>query len=666
MSYACLALNALILIVLALAPTPGRSEPAAPGQASPSTLAANQAVQKALPMDDPRDMEEASRGFIAPLPDGGVIKNAQGAPVWDVAKYQFIEQNGQAPDTVNPSLWRQARLAMQGGLFKVTDGLYQVRNADVSNLTIFEGKTGIILADPLISAETARAALDLYYRHRPKKPVLAVLYSHSHVDHFGGARGVVDEKDVAAGKVKIIAPVGFLEAAVAENVLAGTAMSRRATYMYGNLLPASPTGQVGVGLGMTTSSGASSILPPTHTIEHTGQVMDIDGLTFEFMLAPDTEAPSEMHWYVRELKAVTAAENCCHTLHNVYTLRGAKIRDPLAWSKYLNETLVRWGDQSEVMYGMHNWPVWGRERVRHMLEMARDGYRFINDQTLRLANHGYTPDDIAENMAFPKQLANHFAMHGYYGTLNHNAKATYVKYLGWFDGNPAHLYPLAPVERAKRFVEYMNGADEVLKKARKSYEAGDYRFVAEVTNLVVFADPANQPARDLCADAMEQLGYQAESGPWRNFYLTGAKELRQGVAKLPAPQGADGDSVAAMSLDLLCDYLGMRLNAAKAGDRRIALNLLLTDTGQRLALVLSNGALSHGLDSQEAAPDATLRLNRATLNALSFGGVTFDAALASNAVQVEGEARAMGDLLAMLDTFAFWFPIVTPQAPGNP
>ena len=393
-----------------------------PKAATATTKTANAKLLDRLPFASKQDMEDATRGLIAPLPNNGVITNEKGKPVWDMRKFQFILDQEKAPETVNPSLWRQSRLVMQGGLFKVVEGLYQVRNADLSNLTIFEGRTGIILADPLISTETAKAALELYYQHRPRKPVVAVVHSHSHVDHYGGVRGVVSEDDVKAGKVKIVAPEGFLEAAVAENVLAGTAMSRRATYMYGNLLPPSPVGRVGAGLGTTTSTGTITLIPPTDIITKTGQKMNIDGLDFEFLMAPDSEAPSEMHWYIEQFKAVTCAENCCHTLHNTYSLRGAKIRDPLAWSKYLDETLAMWGEKTEVMYGMHHWPVWGNARVKEMITMARDGYRYINDQTLRLANHGYTPNEIAEMLQFPDELQQHWSMRGYYGSLYHNVK----------------------------------------------------------------------------------------------------------------------------------------------------------------------------------------------------------------------------------------------------
>ena len=460
------------------------------------TREANAAVIEQLPFEDKRDFEEAMRGFIAPLADGPVLKE-NGDWVFDPHRLNFIGEDSTAPDTVNPSLWRQGALVAKGGLFKVVDRLYQVRNLDVSNLTIIEGDTGLIVVDPLISAETAKAAMDLYFEHRPKKPVIAVIHSHSHVDHYGGVRGVVDEEDVLAGRTKIIAPEGFLEAAVAENVMAGTVMTRRAMFQFGGLLAADPKGTVGVGLGSGVSLGTVTLLTPTDDITEAGQRMVIDGLTFEFMPTPDTEAPAEMHWYIEELKAVTAAENCTHTLHNTYAIRGAQIRDPQAWSHYLNETIDRWCADAEVMYGMHHWPVWGRERVVEMLSKGRDAYRYINDETLRLANLGHVPEEIGEMVRLPESLANHWALREYYGTINHNVKATYAKYLGAYDGNPSHLHMLPPVEGGTKYVEFMGGADEVIRKARESFEAGEYRWVAEVMNHVVFADPGNQEAREL-------------------------------------------------------------------------------------------------------------------------------------------------------------------------
>ncbi|QLA21110.1 alkyl/aryl-sulfatase [Desulfolutivibrio sulfoxidireducens] len=651
---------ALFLLLIPCLVQAGTDAPGGAKPASAATKAANERVRALLDFGDALDFEEAARGFIAPLPDGGVIKNAAGEAVWDMSRYAFIEQSETAPRTVNPSLWRQSRLAMKGGLFRVVDRLYQVRNADLSNLTIIEGDTGLIVVDPLISVETARAALELYYAHRPRRPVVAVLYSHSHADHYGGVRGVVDEADVASGRVKIVAPVGFMEAAVTENVLAGTAMGRRAMYMYGNLLPASPEGQVGSGLGMTLSSGTITIIPPTDLVTRTGQTMNIDGVEFEFMLAPDTEAPAEMHWLLPRLRAVTAAENCCHVLHNIYTLRGAKIRDPLSWSKHLDQTITLWGDNSDVMYGMHHWPVWGKDRVNEMLRMGRDGYRFINDQTLRLANQGYGPEEIAERIAFPESLERHWAMRGYYGTLRHNAKGAYVKYLGWFDGNPANLNGLVPVDAAKKYVAYMGGADAVMRKAREDFDRGEYRWVAEVMNRVVFADPGNMPARELAADALEQMGYQAESGPWRNFYLTGALELRHGVKPLVEGKEPNLDYVRNLPPDLLFDAMAVRLNPEKAAGKWCTINFVFTDKNEQYALSLENCALSHRPNAQAADADATLTMPQEIFTYVLLGKASLDKVLAGKKAVLQGDPAALPNLLAMMDDVDPWFNIVTP------
>jgi alkyl sulfatase BDS1-like metallo-beta-lactamase superfamily hydrolase len=622
------------------------------------TVKKNTQVLKELPFTNQQDFEDAQRGFIAPLPNNSVIKNSKGEPVWDMERFSFIKQD--APDTVNPSLWRQSKLLMQGGLYKVVDGLYQVRNADISNMVIIEGEDGIIIADPLVSEEVASAALALYYHNRPKKPVVAVIHSHSHVDHWGGVKGVISEEDVKTGKVKIYAPEGFLEATISENVLAGNAMNRRAQYMYGSLLPPSPNGQVGAGLGMTASSGNITLIPPTNLITKTGQKENIAGLDFEFLLAPDTEAPAEMHWYIEQLKAVTAAENCVHTMHNTYTLRSAKIRDPLAWSKYLDETMVMWGDKTEVMYGFHHWPVWGKNRVLEMLKTARDGYRYINDQTLRLANHGYTMLEIGEMIKLPRELAQHWSIRPYYGSMSHNAKATYVKYLGWFDANPANLNVLPPVEASKKYVEFMGGADATLEKARIAYEKGEYRWVAEVVNHVVFADPKNKAARELQADVLEQLGYQAENGTWRNFYLTGAHELRNGVNPIQVPSTTTPDSIRAMTLDMFFDYLGVRLNGPKAADKKITMNFEFPDTKEKYVLSLRNGVLNHRSHIQDADADASIIINRAVLNRWILGETTIDQEIKSGAVKIQGKIELLSELITLMDTFDVWFNIVTP------
>lgn len=630
--------------------------------ATDHTRAANEAAAEGLAWEDARDFDDAARGLIAPLPNGGKVVTEAGWPVWDLSRYEFLLGHGHgrdAPDTVNPSLWRQMRLTVQGGLYEVVPGLYQVRTIDLSNITFAEGPDGLVAFDPLISAETAAAALELYYEHRPRKPIVAVVYSHSHVDHYGGARGIVDEADVNSGKVKIIAPEGFLEAAVSENVLAGTAMSRRASYMYGNLLPADARGQVGAGLGVTTSLGTIGLIPPTDHITETGQRMNIAGLDFEFMLAPDSEAPAEMHWFIEQFKAVTAAENCCHTLHNTYTLRGAKIRDPLAWSKYLEKTIALWGDRAEVIYGMHHWPAWGSDRVHELLGMGRDGYRFINDETLRLANHGLTPSEIAERVEFPAELGRHWAMRGYYGSLNHNIKATYVNYLGWFDGNPAGLHEHPPEEKAKRYVEFMGGADSALEKARGAFDLGDYRWVVEVVNHVIFADPGNEEAKELQADALEQLGYQSESGSWRNFYLTAASELRHGVLDIAAPDAGGADSVKAMTTSLFFDYLGMRLNGQRAGAKKLTLGCVLPDVGESWTLLLRNGALSHR-EGADPEADATVTIDRANLNDVILGTAPLVDQIDDGRASIDGDAQALHDLIDLLDEFEFWFNIVTP------
>jgi alkyl sulfatase BDS1-like metallo-beta-lactamase superfamily hydrolase len=628
--------------------------------ASEFTKKVNEAVLGELPFDYTKDFEDAARGFVAPLLNGGEVIGESGFPIYDASILDFVGDDDPAPPTVNPSLWRNAKLIKKGGLFKVVDRLYQVRGQDLSNLTIIEGDTGLILMDPLISPEAAKAALDLYFEHRPRKEVVAMIHSHSHVDHYGGVKGVISEADVKAGKVRVIAPVGFLEAAVSENVMAGTAMSRRAMYHTGILLGPGPTGHVGVGLGIRISIGSATLIPPTEEITETGQKLEIDGLTFEFLLAPDTEAPAEMHWFVEELGALTAAENCCHTLHNTYTLRGAPTRDPQAWSQYLNETIDRWGDRTEVLYGMHHWPVWGKEDVLRTLRNGRDAYRYINDQTLRLANHGYTPVEIGEMIELPEGLAKDWSLRGYYGTVNHNVKATYVKYLGWFDGNPANLHKLPPEEGAKRYVELAGGAEQAIAAARKAFDQGEYRWAAEVLNHVVFADPENREARQLQADTFEQMGYQAESGSWRGHYLTGAQELRHGTPSVPFGGTATADTVRAMSLSLLFNYFAMRVNGPDAAGKEITLNLRFTDSGEEAVLELRNGSLNHSLGRQAEDPDATVTLERKDLDAVIVGETNLLDEAKRGTIAVEPEVGPLAELLELLDQFDLWFNVVEP------
>jgi len=647
---------ALCLFVLAVSCAPANAETK---EASPATKQANARVQKELPFADQQSFAEARRGFIAPLTDQ-TLKTKSDKVVWEPGKYAFIKPDAQAPQTVNPSLWRQSQLVNISGLFRVCERIYQVRNQDLSNMTIIEGNSGVIVVDPLISLETAQSALALYFQHRPRRPVVAVIYSHSHVDHFGGVRGVVSSEDVESGKVAIYAPEGFVEHAVSENVMAGNVMGRRAMYMYGNLLPPDPRGQVGAGLGMTTSTGTVTLIRPTHYITRNDQVESIDGLKFEFLLAPGSEAPSEMHWYLPELKALTVAENACHTLHNLYSLRGTKLRDPLAWSKYLHESLRRWGGHAEVLYGMHHWPVWGQERVVEHLEKQRDLYRFINDQTLRLANQGLTMTEIAERVELPEALANYWSNRDYYGTLNHNVKSTYVFYLGWFEGNPARLHPLPQVEASRKYVEYMGGADAVIDRARRAFDKGDYRWVAEVVNHVVLAEPDHRAARELQAEALEQMGYQAESGPWRNFYLSAAKELRDGVVRSADAASSFADIVEALSLDQFFDFLAIRLNATKSAGKTITINFHFTDTDEKYEVKLANSVLNHSADAQSARADATIHLARKLLNRIILKETTMADALLAGNVKVDGNVAALGQLFGLLDTFDPWFPIVTP------
>ncbi len=639
----------------------GGNTPGFRNDATEFTIARNAALYDELPFDDTSDFDDVQRGFIAPIPDD-IIKLEDGSRVaWDPTQYDFIEFGSPAPDTVNPSLWRQSQLITASGLYSATDRIYQVRNYDLSNLTIIEGDTGIIVVDPLISKETAKAALDLYYSHRPQVPVVAVIYSHSHIDHYGGVKGVTSQEDVDAGDVKVVAPDGFMEHAIKENVYAGTAMTRRAFYMYGNLLPADEKGQVGAGLGTTASEGTITLIAPTDTITEDSGDMIIDGLTFQFFLAPDSEAPAEMHWYIPELRALSTAENATHTLHNVYSLRGTKVRDPLAWSKYLNTTLALWGEETDVLYGMHHWPIWGTDEVLDHLRKQRDTYRYINDQTLRLANKGYTMIEIAEMFEMPESLATTWSSRGYYGSVNHDVKAAYDKYLGWFDGNPATLNPLPPVESGVKYVEFMGGADAVLTMARQSYDAGEYRWVAQVVNHVVFADPDNSGARKLQADALEQLGYQAESGPWRNFYLTGAQELRDGIdTSGGSGSTASPDTVRAMEMDQFFDYLGIHLNGPEAEGEILVINWDFTDTGEQYILRLENSVLDHTANAQDPGANVTVTTTRETLNMLLLKETTLLKAIVSGDLRFSGERLKLVKLFELMDSFDVWFNIVTP------
>ncbi len=555
---------------------------------------------------------------------------------------------------MNPSLWRQAQLNRVHGLFEVTSGLYQVRGFDLSNITFIEGKTGVIVVDPLISAEPAAAALALYRQHRGDRPVSAVIYTHSHVDHYGGVRGVLSDDDIAAG-LRILAPEGFLKEAVSENVLAGNAMGRRATYMYGALLPRGPRGHVDAGLGKTTSMGAVSLVPPTDSITRTGETRSIDGVDIIFQMTPGSEAPAEMNFHFPQFRALCMAENCTCHLHNILTPRGAEVRDAKSWSRYIDEAIGLYAGESDVVFASHHWPRWGCDRISDYLTKQRDLYKFVHDQTLRHANHGLTPLEIAEKMKLPPSLAAEWYTRDYYGTLNHNSKAVYQRYLGWFDGNPAHLHPHPPAQAGMRYVALAGGPEALLAHAREAFDQGDYRWVAEVVNHLVFADPQNSAARALQADALEQMGYQAESGPWRSFYLTGAQELRSPRLASDKPRPGPTGQIRALPADQLFDSLSVRLNAEAASDN-FSFTILIRDADQAFEVEVSNAVLHHRAIDAASAVDLTL--DRLTLARILLGETTIEEASASG--ESSGDASGLARLLALLERFDFWFEIVAP------
>lgn len=612
-------------------------------------------LRAALPFADTRDFDDAGRGLIARL-EPCVIRAADGRVVWDNDSYDFL--TGEAPPTVNPSLWRQSLLVAMQGLFEVTEGIYQVRGLDLSNITFVEGERGVIVIDPLISTETAAAALALYREHRGDRPVTAVIYTHSHVDHFGGVKGVTTQEAVDAGDVVVLAPVGFMEHAVAENVYAGTAMGRRAGYMYGAALDRGPHGQVGGGLGQTTSTGTVSLIAPTHHIATTGQEEVVDGVRMVFQMAPGSEAPAEMHFYFPDHRALCVAENATHTLHNIVTLRGAVVRDAHAWAGYLSEALDLFGDRTEVVFASHHWPTWGSERIVAFLEEQRDLYAYLHDQTLRMLNQGLVGAEIAEQIQLPPALEQAWHTRGYYGSVSHNVKAIYQRYLGWYDGNPAHLWGHPPVEAAIRYVEFMGGADAVVEKAQASYDAGDLRWVAEVLNHVVFAQPDHAAARALLADTHEQLAFGAENGTWRNVYLSAATELRGGSFGTPTASSSP-DIVAALTPEMLFDALAIRVNGPQAWEERISIDVRLRDADRTYRLRLRNGVLTYTTAAQSEPADATVSLPTAALALLA--GPADPQAWADAGVELSGDAGALMRLGAVLEAPDPGFAIVTPD-----
>ncbi|QCI11894.1 MBL fold metallo-hydrolase [Pseudomonas putida] len=644
-------LLALALPYAALADGPAKD-------ASDLTRQSNQQWLQRLPFGDRSDFDNARRGLLEAV-DQPVV-NADGKTVWDLQRYAFLK--GEAPATVNPSLWRIAQLNTLAGLFKVSEGIYQVRGLDLANMTLIEGEHGLIVMDPLLSVETARAGLAMYFRHRPQRPVVAVIYTHPHVDHFGGVRGVIDEADVKAGKVQVIAPLGFFEHAVSENVLAGPAMKRRAQYMYGAPLPRGPRGQVDAGLGKGVPTNATvSLIAPTRLIEQPFETLRIDGVDIEFQLTPGTEAPAEMNLWFPQFKALCMAENASHVQHNVLTLRGAQVRDAKVWAHYLDQSLLRYGEQAEVVFAQHHWPTWGGAAIRDYLADQRDMYAFIDSQTLRLINRGLGPTEIAAELTtLPPRLASKWYSRDYYGSLSHNVRAVYQRYMGFYDGNPATLNPLPPSEAGAHYVKALGGAERVLTLALEAYGSGDYRWVAELTRHLVFAEPDNSAARELQADALEQLGYQSENATWRNAYLTGAQELRNGVAPTASKGGSADDLVRALSPTLFFDYLGVRVDAAKAAEQDLTINWHFTDLNEDYALTLRNGVLTHRDHTRHGQADVEVKMSKALLDRIALKQTGFLKEATVGDIDISGERMKFMRFMAGLDEPDGRFNIVTP------
>ncbi len=638
--------------------TAGEASHEGPKAASAPVIAQHEATLKALPFADTRDFDDAVRGFLGTI-ENARITSAQGRVVWSLEPYGFLSEE-KAPATVDPSLWRQSRLNMHHGLFEVVPGVYQVRGLDIANMTLIEGDKGVIVVDTLTSIEGARAAMELYFQHRGKRPVAAVIFTHTHTDHWGGARGVLDDTMLAAG-VPIIAPNFFMEHAVSENIIAGPAMLRRAQYQFGPFLAKGVRGQVDCGLGKTMAAGGVALLRPTDLIIATGDKRVIDGVEFEFQMAPNSEAPAEMHFFIPRYKLLNLAENCTHNFHNLLPFRGADVRDALAWSKYLGEALQMWGGKAEAMCGQHHWPVWGRERIDTMIRQQRDLYKYAHDQTIRLMNHGLNAAEIAETIRLPSSLEGAWHGRGYYGHIRHNVKAIYQKYLGWYDANPVNLDSLPPVEAGKKYVEYMGGADAILKRATADFAKGEFRFVAQAVSHLVFAEPDNQAARALLADTFEQLGYAAESSTWRNAYLFGAQELRQGMPKTPPRSPMPRETLAALRTEQLWDVLGIRLNGPKAEGKRIVLNWSFTDTGETFVLNLENSALTYIEGAQAADAHASFTLARSVLDEVIAKLTTFPEAVGAGKVKVSGEPLRLGELMMLMDEFPRMWEIVEPK-----
>ena len=624
--------------------------------------AANHAHREDLPFTDTRDFEDADRGFLGAL-QPGVVTAADGRVVWDNDSYGFLD--GEAPDSVHPSLWRQSQLCAKQGLYEVVrasgatgddaPGIYQVRGLDLSNISFIEGDTGIIVIDPLVSTETAAAALALYRTHRGDRPVVAVIYTHSHVDHFGGVLGVTSQAEVDAGKVAIIAPEGFTEHAVQENVYAGTAMARRASYMYGAVLARGPQGQVGCGLGQYPSLGEVALIVPTVDIKRTGETHVVDGVDIEFQMAPGTEAPAEMHFYFPKFRALCMAENATHNLHNLLTLRGALVRDPHGWAGYLTEAIDTFADRTDVVFASHHWPTWGRDNIVEYLSLQRDLYAYLHDQTLRQLNQGFTGIEIAETFQMPPALEKAWHTHGYYGSVSHNVKAVYQRYMGWFDGNPGRLWQHPPQALGPRYVAAIGGIDRVVELAKDAFDDGDYRWAATLLDHAIFTDENHQGARELYGDTLEQLAYGAENAVWRNFFLSGATELRDGSFGTPT-QTTSPSLMSQLTPEQIFDTLAININGPRAWDLDLTIDVRFVDTATDYRLTLRNGVLVHRKIANPAS-EATATVTFASkLRLLAFAAGDRD----SPGVQFTGDAAGLPTLLGVVDRPDPGFAIITP------
>lgn len=618
-------------------------------------------LEEYLPFEDSTDFVNARKGFIATQKDS-LIRNADGSIAVHLTSWDFMDKP--APPTVNPSLWRQGQLNKMHGLFKVMEGIYQIRGFDISNMTFVASDNGWIVIDPLTTKAAAKAGLDLVNEQLGEKPIQAVLFTHSHLDHFGGIRGVVSEEEVLEGKVEIIAPEGFFEHAISENVIAGNAMLRRATVMFGGLLPRSETGMIGNGLGQVVSRGEFGILKPTKVIRETGEKLEVDGVEIIFQNTPEAEAPSEFMFYFPQFKAFCQAEEINHVLHNMYTLRGATVRNGLKWSKYIDESLQMFGGEVEISFGSHHWPTWGNANIIDFWKKQRDTYRYIHDETLHLANEGYTMLEIAEQIRLPDTLAKFFANRDYYGTISHNSKAQYQLYYGWFDANPANLHALPPVEASVKYVEYMGGAESILEKAQRDYDKGEYRWVGMALNHLVFAEPNNRAARELLAKAYTQMGYQAESGPWRNFYLTGASELLNGinaevygentVAKSP-------DILTNMPLETFYDYLAVRMDRSKAKGKKYVFNMVFPDIEETISLYLENEVLHNRVGVLAENANATVTMDKSIFNEIITQQSSPMKLFLMGKIKIEGSREAYTDFQGMVsEPFELLFNIVEP------